>query len=346
MPPLSEPSDYTPRTHRPVETLARGADMKRIDTAIDEFISERRLGTASRRPLGPASQRRYLASLSRFDDWMSATYGTSKVTQFAAEVVTQYIDHRVNTLKLGANTACVDCAVLREFARWGASKRKRYWHAEDVEDMPSVSRPDDLARPIAPEKREAIFALPLHGQDAVLRALLYYSGGRESEILGLHLQDIARPYVLPDGTTAPGVMRLFGKGSRERFIDIHERLWADLLPLHGKPGDWTVLNRTTGRGEGQSWTKAMVLRRVRMWGDAVGIPKLVPHQFRHAFATDMLDETDNLRAVQELLGHKHISTTQRYTRVTDRARSAAVRALPNHPPSVHSSRSLHQVTAR
>jgi integrase/recombinase XerD len=303
----------------------------RLTTARDQFIADRRTGGPGWRQLGPASLRRYFFSVTAFIDWMRVTRSTpsrngDSVLLFSADAAREFIGHR-SAQDVAPHTLAVDCAVLREFARWGT--RKRYWKAEDVDGMPTVTRPDLLPRPMSPEERDRVMALPLTGVEAVLRSLLYYSGARESELLALKLLDVAPPHTLPDGTEALGILRLWGKGRRERIVPIHRALWVVLEPhiraYRGRPLDWAVLSR----GEGRPWSARMVINRVRAWGEAAGVPGLTPHRFRHTFATDALEGSrDDLRAVQELMGHRQLSTTQQYTRIVDRRRADVVRLLP------------------
>ena len=324
----------------------------RLSTARDQFMSERRDGTGRQRALSPRSLQRYYWALTAFVDWLHANRGRDSVLHFSSDAAREYIQARSGMGK-ALNTLSVDCAVLREFAAWGF--RKRYWRDLDLDEMPAVSRPEAEPRSLSPEARDAIMALPLVGQDAVLRALLYYSGCREAEILGLKLLDVTAPHALPDGTEALGRLRVWGKGRKERSVPIHPALWAILEPhvgqLRGKPRDWPVLWRTlvAGRGsarvrrEGHPWSDDMVIARVREWGEAADVGHVTPHMLRHTFATDALEATNDLRAVQELLGHSSVATTQRYTRVVDRRRSAAILSLPTFGAH-HSTRSPDPVS--
>jgi integrase/recombinase XerD len=220
----------------------------------------------------------------------------------------------------------VDCAALREFARWGA--KKRYWTPAAVDEMPEVVRPEALPRPMTSTQRDRVMTLDLEPAEAALRALLYYTGAREFELLALRLSDLAAPHRLPDNTEAPGFVRLWGKGRRERIVEMHPDLWraleAHLAQARGQHTDHFVLSLTA-----QPWSKSMVINRVKRWGADADVPTLTPHVFRHCFATDTLEATNDLLAVQQLLGHRRPETTQIYTKVVDRRRNAAVRSLPS-----------------
>lgn len=309
----------------------------RLSTARDQFLTERRFGGPGRRALSERTLIRYKFALSGFIDWLIAEFKMPRrpadsVLMFNAERAREYIEHRQG-LDLKPRTLSIDCAALRELAKWGV--RKRYWTEDAVADMPAVIRPDSTPRALSDEERNAVMALPLYGDDLLLRALLYYSGAREDELLRLKLGHVQQPT-----GDHMGALRLWGKGSRERSVPITPDLWHVLGPywnaLKDKPRDWHVLMR----GEGQPWTSFMIISRVKRWGKAAGVENLTPHVLRHTFATNVYELTNDIRVVQELLGHKNLNTTQIYTRVVSSRREAAVLKLPSFTPSVHRSGSV------
>jgi integrase/recombinase XerD len=178
------------------------------------------------------------------------------------------------------------------------------------------------------------------GDDAVARRdraileVLYGTGLRISELVGLRLGDIDLESAL---------LRAFGKGSKERVVPVGRHAIAalvDWLAPGGRPvlapeqwkrrddADAVFLNRRGGRLTRQgAW---LVVRR---WGAVAGLDgKLTPHVLRHSCATHMLDHGADIRAVQEMLGHASISTTQVYTKVSTERLFAAYRAA--HPRAV------------
>jgi integrase/recombinase XerD len=175
------------------------------------------------------------------------------------------------------------------------------------------------------------------GDDAVARRdramleVLYGTGVRISELVGLRLGDVDLESAL---------LRAFGKGSKERIVPLGRHAVSalyDWLRPGGRPdleparwarrgdAEAVFLNRRGGRLTRQgAW---LVVRR---HGDAAGLAgKLTPHALRHSCATHMLDHGADIRAVQEMLGHASISTTQVYTRVSTERLWAAYRAA--HP---------------
>lgn len=172
---------------------------------------------------------------------------------------------------------------------------------------------------------------PVARRDRAVLEVLYGTGARISEVCSLGLGDVDL-----DG----GLLRLFGKGSKERVVPIGR--WASMalaqwLAPEGRgsfvPEEWTrrtdadavFLNQRGGRlGRQGAWGI------VRRHGMAVGLAdRLSPHVLRHSCATHMLDHGADIRAVQELLGHASITTTQVYTKVSNERLIAAYDAA--HP---------------
>jgi integrase/recombinase XerD len=167
---------------------------------------------------------------------------------------------------------------------------------------------------------------PLALRDQALLELLYASGARISEAVGLDVDAL---------DLDAGVVRLFGKGSRERIVPIGRLARGALdaylvrarpaLAAAGRGGPAVFLNSRGGRLSRQSaWA---VLRAA---AEKAGVAADVsPHTLRHSFATHLLDGGADVRVVQELLGHASVTTTQIYTLVTvDRLREVYAGAHP------------------
>jgi integrase/recombinase XerC len=143
-------------------------------------------------------------------------------------------------------------------------------------------------------------------RDRAIMELLYSSGLRLAELVGLNLGDISR-----DGT-----VRVTGKGSKERIVPVGRfaleavASWQKLRVKHTGIEEQALFVARQGKRISPRTVQAMVRRRAI----TAGLPKRVyPHLFRHSFATHMLESSSDLRGVQEMLGHADISTTQVYT---------------------------------
>jgi integrase/recombinase XerD len=152
---------------------------------------------------------------------------------------------------------------------------------------------------------------PLAWRDRALLELGYGAGMRVSELCGVGLADLL---------LTEGLVRVFGKGGKERLVPLgRNTIGAVSIYLHQlRP----TLDRGHGRGRVLLNARGEPLSRVGAWGivkraaQRAGITKRVtPHTLRHSFATHLLEGGADLRAVQEMLGHADLSTTQIYTHV-------------------------------
>ncbi len=189
--------------------------------------------------------------------------------------------------------------------------------------------------------------LPRVLRDRAMLEVLYGCGLRISELVGLSLEDVAELVGASPPTTAsqhvpPPLLKVFGKGSKERLVPMgrcsQDALAAWLSP-EGRPRLMPARWARRGDAEalflnarGQRITRQGAWLIVKAWGEEAGLAgKLSPHVLRHSCATHMLDHGADIRVVQEFLGHASISTTQIYTRVS----TARLRAVYDaaHPRS-------------
>ncbi len=159
---------------------------------------------------------------------------------------------------------------------------------------------------------------PLELRDKAMLEVLYATGLRVSELVGLTMSDIS---------LRQGVLRVVGKGNKERLVPLGEEavLWVENYLEYGRP--W-LLNGVASdvlfpSQRAQQMTRQTFWHRIKHYAVLAGIDseKLSPHVLRHAFATHLLNHGADLRVVQMLLGHSDLSTTQIYTHVaTERLR--------------------------
>ncbi|WP_076790043.1 site-specific tyrosine recombinase XerD [Chlorobium sp. KB01] len=148
-------------------------------------------------------------------------------------------------------------------------------------------------------------------RDKTILELLYATGVRVSELISIQQQNL---YL------EAGFVRIFGKGSKERLVPVGSaakewirRYQSELRHGHSgrNSGDYLFLN-----ARGKPLSRMAIFSMVRQYAIIAGIEKQIsPHTFRHTFATHLLEGGADLRAVQEMLGHSSISTTQIYTHI-------------------------------
>jgi integrase/recombinase XerD len=186
--------------------------------------------------------------------------------------------------------------------------------------LPDVLGVDDVGRILdaPPDTPEGI-------RDAAMLELLYACGLRVGELVGLDTDRVDLPQLQ---------VRVIGKGNKERRVPMGEEARERLHRyMSGPRQEWTAGRPTPAvfvSRRGRRMRRELAWRMVRRWTEAAGVKvRVTPHTFRHSFATHLLEGGADLRAVQALLGHASISTTQLYTHLTgERLREVYARAHP------------------
>lgn len=231
-----------------------------------------------------------------------------------------------------ATTANRRLTVFRRFFRWAL--REQLIQTDPTLKLLSAKQALRVPHTLSEDQVLALLAAPnvetpLGLRDRTMLELMYASGLRVSELVGLQLFQIG----LQDG-----VLRVMGKGSKERLVPFGQeaghwlhRYLAQARPvlLSGQQHD-AVFVTQRGAHAGSAMTRIMFWSLVRKYARLADIQvALSPHTLRHAFATHLLNHGADLRAVQLLLGHADISTTTIYTHVA-RERLQALHAQ-HHP---------------
>ena len=196
--------------------------------------------------------------------------------------------------------------------------------------LPKALSIDEMTKLIESAKRDGDLMSP---RNFAILELLYSTGARVSEIVGINLPDLSLSKV---GSDEVSVLKLKGKGSKERFVplgrfaitaldDYLVRTRPGLVEKSSKANTALFLNSRGGRLSRQSAWQIVL--------DAAVATKLLgkvsPHVFRHSYATHLLDGGADIRVVQELLGHSSVTTTQIYTLITiDKVRESYSSAHP------------------
>ena len=196
--------------------------------------------------------------------------------------------------------------------------------------LPKALSIDEITKLIESAKREGD---PMSPRDFAILELLYSTGARVSEIVGINIADLSISKI---GSDEVSVLKLKGKGSKERFVplgrfaisaldDYLVRTRPELVEKSSKANSALFLNSRGGRLSRQSAWQIVLDAAV-----ATNLSgKVSPHVFRHSYATHLLDGGADIRVVQELLGHSSVTTTQIYTLITiDKVRESYSSAHP------------------
>ena len=283
--------------------LAAGA----ADPAIDRFCDALWLEHG----LAPLTLAAYRRDLQLYAQWLQRTTGRGLDSSTEADLLAYMAERHAGTR---ATTANRRLSVFRRYFRWAL--REHRVAADPTLRLQAARQPLRVPKTLSEAQVEALLAAPdpstpLGLRDRAMLELMYASGLRVSELVALKAVHVA----LDDG-----VLRVLGKGSRERLVPFGEEARARLLDYLAQAraailgGQRSEALFVTARGEGM--TRQMFWRIVRRCAQQAGIAApLSPHTLRHAFATHLLNHGADLRAVQLLLGHADIGTTTIYTHV-------------------------------
>lgn len=270
----------------------------------------------------------YRRDLMGLAQWLSSRgHHLPEVTE--AQLGAYFAERHVHTR---ASTANRRLTVFKRFFRWALRER------QIVEDptlrLLSARQPLRVPKTLSEAQVEALLQAPDVGdplglRDRAMLELMYASGLRVSELVGLKVYHVG---------LAEHVLRISGKGNKERLVPFGAEAarWLAAYLQQGRPqilaGQQSEDLFVTSRGPkpGQAMSRVMFWQIVKRYAATAGITSaLSPHTLRHAFATHLLNHGADLRAVQMLLGHADISTTTIYTHVA-RERLKAVVAQ-HHP---------------
>jgi integrase/recombinase XerC len=237
---------------------------------------------------------------------------------------------RLRTAGAARTTLARRGAAARTFCRWAfreglapADAGQRLTSPKAHRELPGTLRADQAAALVTTPTREPGDE-PLLRRDRLVLELLYATGIRVSELCGLDQADVDR---------ARRVVRVFGKGAKERAVPygLPAEQALDAYLRHGRPalaGPGSGAALLLGARGGRLTTTA-VRRIVAAAAAGAGLGHLSPHGLRHSAATHLVEGGADLRAVQEILGHASLSSTQIYTHVsTERLRAAYRQAHP------------------
>ena len=260
----------------------------------------------------PRTSEAYMRDVSRFAVFC-ATKGASQPANASARTLREYV-YQLKDIGLSPSSIRRNVSAVRSYFRFMLNEgelvrdpSERLEAPKRWRTLPEVLTVDEAAKLLlAPSLDE-----PLAFRDRAMLELAYGAGLRVSEWITLSVKDVLMDEHL---------LRVFGKGSKERLVPIGRKaIGAVAIYLRElRPR----LERGQGKGilflnaRGEPLSRMGAWKILRKYVDIAGITKPVsPHTLRHSFATHLLEGGADLRAVQEMLGHADISTTQIYTHV-------------------------------
>lgn len=255
----------------------------------------------------------YLRDVRTFLSWLEET-GIGSPERVTLDDLHRYA-YVLFDAGIGARSVARVQSSLRSFFRY--LQLDGYIEADPCELLESPKVPEHLPEVLTVAEIDAILAAidlsqPEGQRDHCLIELLYSCGLRVSEVCSLTFADLFLD---------EGFVRVLGKGSKQRLVPISQRAVNELefwfaarAGIAVKPGEEDFVFVSARRGRHLS--RITVFHNVRVYAERAGIEKVIsPHTFRHSFATHLLEGGANLRAIQAMLGHELIRTTEVYTHI-------------------------------
>ncbi len=291
-----------------------------LGQAIGEYLTFLQV----ERGLSPRTLEAYGRDLRQLAAYLAAS-GRGGVGDVTRETVFGF-EARLHREGVGARSVARKVSAIRTFLAFARREGYLEGAAPDIE-APKVPR--RLPKLLSREDVEALLGAPNVGtpeglRDRALLELLYASGLRVSEVAGLRCEAV---------DLEARLVRPLGKGSKERLVPFHTRAeeWLRRYLQVSRP----LLAGGEKRGEfflapgARPLSRQVIWARVRGYAQRAGLPPVHPHVLRQSFATHLLQGGADLRAIQEMLGHASITTTEVYTAVDDRHLVATFRKC--HP---------------
>ena len=266
--------------------------------------------------------RAYRCDLKQFFEWYRV-YGPASVGDVDLKLLSAYLNH-LHERRLAVTSIARHLVSIKMFFRYLVLEGVLLESAVDLlnspklwQRLPKILSPDMVDRLLTAPTSDDRFPL----RDRALLTVMYATGCRASEVTSLRLRDVH----LDDG-----FCRCIGKGNKERLVSLNPvaRSALEAYIEHERPEmvgsaetEWLIVTK-----RGNQLSRIMVWNLVKKYAARTGCSREVsPHTLRHSFATHMLAGGADIRALQEMLGHANISTTQVYTHV-EHSRLKAVHA--------------------
>jgi integrase/recombinase XerD len=272
----------------------------------------------------PRTLASYRHDLVAYQDFVNRKDSGALIDTASSDIVAAYVASLRRTRS--GSTVARSLSTLRGFHRFLLEEGEA--PSDPTVDIPGIAVADLLPKALSEEETGQLLGAvvgtgPAMLRDRALLEVLYGTGARVSEVVGLNLGDVAEAV---DGDDAP-LVRVLGKGSKERVVPLGRMALAALQQWlsgegrpHFEPRKWKLRSDAEAvflNVRGGRLTRVGAFGVVKKYADRVGLGERVsPHVLRHSCATHMLARGADIRVVQELLGHASVATTQRYTKVS------------------------------
>jgi len=288
----------------PATPLPRAADLAEIDNFCDALWLEDGLARATLNS--------YRSDLGRLSLWL-ADQGHEALLDIRETTLSAFIANLSRHTRATSQSRYL--STLRRFYRWQLGRGRIF--VDPTLKLANPARPSRLPKVMSEKQVDNLLAAPdldtpLGLRDRAMLETLYASGLRVSELVNLKIHEVG---------FNEGVVRVLGKGSKERLVPLGE-IAIDWLTRYLNEARSDILKEQPSEdlfvtSRGGAMTRQAFWQLIKRYALQAGIDpaKLSPHVLRHAFATHLLNHGADLRVVQLLLGHADITTTQIYTHV-------------------------------
>ncbi len=283
----------------------------RIDDALDLYSQF----LIAEKGLSVQTAKSYINDIVLFATFLQKDF----VEQLEADDLPAFTKYRLS-IEISISTVAREISSIKSFFIF---LKKDGYYEGDIPKVESMRKPERLPTCLSVEDVELLLDAPNMEKDSGIRdkamlELMYATGLRVSELLSLEKNRV---------NIERGIVSVIGKGSKERKVPMGDfaadyvRNYIDKVRSHnrGRGSKYLFLNRV-----GKPLSRQYFFKQIKKYAFEVGIEdNISPHTLRHCFATHLLENGAQLRAVQEMLGHANIATTQIYTHIsTDRIRGA------------------------
>lgn len=277
--------------------------MKSLQIPVDKYLNH----LASQRGLSPVTIKNYQRNLAEFIKLLAGKQLTEWTNLDSDHV--RLMVKQLNQNGIKARSIATKLSALRSFLEYLVQNEVLTFNPAKGVAAPKLDKP--LPKNISVDEVFQLLNMhdddPLSLRDQAMMELMYSSGLRLSELVGINLKDLK---------LGEKELMVLGKGSKQRLLPITKkaieciRVWLKIRPDFCESGETALFTSKLKR----RISVRSVQARMEKWGLQQNLPShLNPHKLRHSFATHMLESSGNLRAVQTLLGHADLSTTQVYT---------------------------------